>query len=261
MESLKDIKLEIIRLSEAIGQLATRSDSSMELQNELKALSTDLIEKVHLLKFASHILDDVKALVEPPVAVEPLIKMIQEPEPVEEVDEESTVEAIEETQIEQEIEVQETEATPTIEEEVVSEVEEEIQKEEPIADVKETPIEEPIAEPEVNVLKDDVSLNDKISNLSKSDSLANRLQQQPIKNLKTAIGLNERFLFANELFRGDGIEYKRAIEEFNHLESMDSAMKLITHKYGEVYSWDFEDRTVLSFLEYLERRYRYKDSA
>ena len=49
MESLKDIKLEIIRLSEAIGQLATRSDSFVELQNELKALSSDLLEKVHLL--------------------------------------------------------------------------------------------------------------------------------------------------------------------------------------------------------------------
>lgn len=228
MESLKDIKLEIIRLSEAIGQLATRSDSYVELQNELKALSSDLLEKVHLLKFASHILDDVKPLVEAPAAVEPTIEPPQELEPVEEVIEEITVEAMEE---------------------------------ESITEVEETPIEEPTLESEVNVLKDDVSLNDKISNLSKSDSLASRLQQQPIKNLKTAIGLNERFLFANELFRGDGIEYQRAIEEFNHLESMDSAMKLITHKYGEVYSWDFEDRTVLSFLEYLERRYRYKDSA
>ncbi len=228
MESLKDIKLEIIRLSEAIGQLATRSDSYVELQNELKALSSDLLEKVHLLKFASHILDDVKPLVEAPAAVEPTIEPPQELEPVEEVVEEITVEAMEE---------------------------------ESITEVEETPIEEPTLESEVNVLKDDVSLNDKISNLSKSDSLASRLQQQPIKNLKTAIGLNERFLFANELFRGDGIEYQRAIEEFNHLESMDSAMKLITHKYGEVYSWDFEDRTVLSFLEYLERRYRYKDSA
>lgn len=228
MESLKDIKLEIIRLSEAIGQLATRSDSYVELQNELKALSSDLLEKVYLLKFASHILDDVKPLVEAPAAVEPTIEPPQELEPVEEVVEEITVEAMEE---------------------------------ESITEVEETPIEEPTLESEVNVLKDDVSLNDKISNLSKSDSLASRLQQQPIKNLKTAIGLNERFLFANELFRGDGIEYQRAIEEFNHLESMDSAMKLITHKYGEVYSWDFEDRTVLSFLEYLERRYRYKDSA
>ena len=228
MESLKDIKLEIIRLSEAIGQLATRSDSFVELQNELKALSSDLLEKVHLLKFASHILDDVKPLVDVPAAVEPIIEPPQELEPVEEVVEEITVEAMEE---------------------------------ESIIEVEETPIEEPTVEPEVNVLKDDVSLNDKISNLSKSDSLASRLQQQPIKNLKTAIGLNERFLFANELFRGDGIEYQRAIEEFNHLESMDSAMKLIAHKYGKVYSWDFEDRTVLSFLEYLERRYRYKDSA
>ena len=228
MESLKDIKLEIIRLSEAIGQLATRSDSFVELQNELKALSSDLLEKVHLLKFASHILDDVKPLVDVPAAVEPIIEPPQELEPVEEVVEEITVEAMEE---------------------------------ESITEVEETPIEEPTVEPEVNVLKDDVSLNDKISKLSKSDSLASRLQQQPIKNLKTAIGLNERFLFANELFRGDGIEYQRAIEEFNHLESMDSAMKLITHKYGKVYSWDFEDRTVLSFLEYLERRYRYKDSA
>lgn len=87
-------------------------------------------------------------------------------------------------------------------------------------------------------------------------SLANKLEHQSISDLKQAIGLNERFFFANELFRGDGTEYSRAIEELNHLGSMEDAKRLIQTKYEERFKWDYESEAVSSFLSLLNRRYQ-----
>lgn len=87
-------------------------------------------------------------------------------------------------------------------------------------------------------------------------SFANKMEQQSIPDLKQAIGLNERFFYANELFRGDGTEYSRAIEELNHLGSMEDAKRLIQTKYEERFKWDYESEAVSSFLSLLNRRYQ-----
>ena len=86
-------------------------------------------------------------------------------------------------------------------------------------------------------------------------SIAKKLELQPIEDLKKAIGLNERFHYANELFQGDGQEYARAIEEFNHLGSFDDAQRLIEAKYADNYHWDSHEEARDSFLILLRRRY------
>ena len=60
MESIKNIQEEIIRLSEAIARFAQGDTQNSELQNELKLLSQDLLERVHLLKFAQQVFDEVE---------------------------------------------------------------------------------------------------------------------------------------------------------------------------------------------------------
>jgi len=44
----------------------------------------------------------------------------------------------------------------------------------------------------------------------KDESLADKMQKNAIEDLKAAIGINEKFLFINELFKGDMEEYKKA---------------------------------------------------
>jgi hypothetical protein len=90
---------------------------------------------------------------------------------------------------------------------------------------------------------------------SEDNSIAKKLELQPIEDLKKAIGLNERFYYANELFQGDGQEYARAIEEFNHLGSIDDAQRLIEAKYNERYHWDKHEDARDSLLILLRRRY------
>ncbi len=86
-------------------------------------------------------------------------------------------------------------------------------------------------------------------------SLADRLARSPIKDLRQAFGLNERFFYANELFNGDGEEFVRALNEFNHLESFNDAQRLIDAKYRALYKWDDSEETTQEFLEIIERRY------
>jgi hypothetical protein len=57
------------------------------------------------------------------------------------------------------------------------------------------------------------SLNEKLkqSKLELSDAL----QDVPIKDLKKAININDRFLYISELFRGDEVMYERSIKTIN----------------------------------------------
>ena len=57
------------------------------------------------------------------------------------------------------------------------------------------------------------SLNDKLKE-NKSE-VSEKLNDAPIKDLKKAIGVNDSFLFINEVFRGDEAMYERSIKTIN----------------------------------------------
>ncbi len=49
----------------------------------------------------------------------------------------------------------------------------------------------------------------------KDNSIAATVNPSPVGDLKMAIGINDKFLFINELFKGDPTIYDEAIEKFN----------------------------------------------
>ncbi len=57
------------------------------------------------------------------------------------------------------------------------------------------------------------SLNDKLK--QGKTELVEILKETPVKDLRKAIGINDRFLFINELFRGDENMYERCIKTIN----------------------------------------------
>lgn len=99
------------------------------------------------------------------------------------------------------------------------------------------------------------SFADKAFRAGEDNSLASKFARQPIADLRKAFGLNERFLYANELFGGDGQEFVQALNELNHLANFNDAMRMIEAKYFEAFGWNKEDEYVVSFLEIVERRY------
>lgn len=99
------------------------------------------------------------------------------------------------------------------------------------------------------------SIHEKIGVKKSSDSLLEKLKKQPIANLKSAIAINQRFLFSNELFKGNMEAFNQAINELNHLENLDEALKFINLQLAEKYMWNYENPTVVQFVELVERRY------
>lgn len=55
-------------------------------------------------------------------------------------------------------------------------------------------------------------------------SLAAKLQQNSVRDLKSVIGINDKFLFVNELFGGSMEKYNKSIENLNDLKTLNGAM-------------------------------------
>ena len=60
--------------------------------------------------------------------------------------------------------------------------------------------------------------------MGNDNSLAAKLQQAPVRDLKSAIGINDKFLFVNELFGGSMEKYNKSIDNLNDLKTLNGAM-------------------------------------
>lgn len=125
-------------------------------------------------------------------------------------------------------------------------------------EIKQEPIkEEPVIseEKKAEVLKEEgKSINDSFSNQQEVESLAQKLGKKPITDLSEAIGLNQKFLFMNDLFEGENNLYKEAIKTLNSFSSYFEADEYI-NVLSSRHSWDSTSRTVKDFIELVERRY------
>lgn len=86
---------------------------------------------------------------------------------------------------------------------------------------------------------------------NKKTDVGTQLAKQPITNISSAIGINERFQFIKELFKNDVTVYNTTIAYLNSLNSMEAAIQHITTNFD----WDMEHATVQRFLTIIERRY------
>jgi hypothetical protein len=59
------------------------------------------------------------------------------------------------------------------------------------------------------------------------NSVAAKIQQNKISDIRTAIGINEKFLFINDIFKGEMGAYNRAIDRLNEKENFHEALQLI----------------------------------
>ena len=85
-------------------------------------------------------------------------------------------------------------------------------------------------------------------------SLGARMQKNKITDLKDAIGINEKFLFINDLFDGNMQDYNNAVENINSMGTLEQAKSVISN-LGEKYKWDVKPDAVNHFMSYVERRF------
>ena len=81
------------------------------------------------------------------------------------------------------------------------------------------------------------------------------MTETPIKDLRKAIGINDRFLFINDLFRGDEVMYERSIKTINSFNIYPEAEYWITRELKTKLGWDTELPVVLQFDQLVKRRF------
>lgn len=98
------------------------------------------------------------------------------------------------------------------------------------------------------------SLLEKITEEIKDNSIASKLQNDKIDDLKNAIGINEKFLFINDLFNGSMQEYYNSINKLNEYENIETAI-IFFNELKEKYSWNNNSDAYKLLNNLLERRY------
>ncbi len=97
------------------------------------------------------------------------------------------------------------------------------------------------------------SLNDKLK--SEKTELAETLTDPPIRDLKKGIGINDRYVFLNELFRGDEAMYERSIKTINGFRILAEAEYWMERELKVKLGWDDGKATTQHFYQLVKRRF------
>ena len=103
---------------------------------------------------------------------------------------------------------------------------------------------------------EDDSLHNRISSGNEDRSIGARMQQHPINSLRDVIGVNEKFLFINELFQGNIQAYNDAIAKLNDMEGIRAAFDYL-NELGSAFEWDARrsSTTIEKLANYVQRRH------
>ena len=95
--------------------------------------------------------------------------------------------------------------------------------------------------------------DDNSTNLETS-SLVDQLQKKPIASLKSAIGINDKFQFINELFDGKMKKYNVAIDQLEEAGDRNTAVNIF-NTIAASNNWDEENPAFVQLFDYIHRRY------
>lgn len=99
-----------------------------------------------------------------------------------------------------------------------------------------------------------VSLNDRLK--KENIELASRLTASvPVGDLTKAMGINDRFLFINELFRGDRNMFDRSVKTINECGTLAEAEYWIGRELKIKLGWQDSDDAVQQFYHLVSKRF------
>ena len=78
---------------------------------------------------------------------------------------------------------------------------------------------------------------------------------EPIKDLRSAIGINDKFQFIQELFSGDEKSFEVGIKTINAFKIFPEAQFYIKRELREKNNWDEESNVVKQFDQLIKRRF------
>ena len=98
------------------------------------------------------------------------------------------------------------------------------------------------------------SINDRLKENGSVDR-GSQLKGSPVKELRKAIGVNDRFVFINELFRGDEPMYERSIKTINNFRILPEAEYWMERELKIKLGWDDSREIVKHFYQLVSRRF------
>lgn len=97
------------------------------------------------------------------------------------------------------------------------------------------------------------SINDTLK--PQATEAASKLKEEPIKDLRKAIGINDKYLFIKELFRSDEAAYERTIKTINSFHILPEAEYWIQREMVYKLGWDDKNPAVKAFYQLVRRRF------
>ena len=90
----------------------------------------------------------------------------------------------------------------------------------------------------------------------KSGDLSEKLSAQPINDLTKGLSMNDRFLFANQLFGRDMSSLNESLKLLNRFETLNDAKSLI-YNLAEQYEWTGDEKLEIAkdFIKLVRRKY------
>lgn len=109
--------------------------------------------------------------------------------------------------------------------------------------------------PELNELmaQPSSSLNDSLK--AEVVEVGHLLNEAPVRDLRKAIGINDKFVFINDLFRGDENMYERSIKTINGFRIFAEAEYWIERELKVKLGWDADKEVTRHFYQLIKRRF------
>lgn len=101
--------------------------------------------------------------------------------------------------------------------------------------------------------EDGNSLNEKLKT-EQEESLRKKLQRTPVSDLRSEISIAKKFEYITFMFEGKNEKYEEAINSLNNCSDGEEARDKL-NEYSTQYNWDLENKSIMKFVELVERRY------
>src|SRR5574344_1560237 len=241
------MKTSLSQIQKSLNELASTLEKCTE-NKEFTAIERDiLLTKTRQVYEGILSMEVAQAA---PVVEEPQPVAVQEPAKVVEVAPEPITEVKQEPIVEQEPEpVVEAKPEPIAEPEHAVKEELTFIIEEPTAPEVSEPA-KPVEQVAAPVQKAEEPKQD-APVFNQVTDLGSKLAQKPIKDIYSALTINERYLYRSLLFNNNQDFFMKSINTLNESKDFNTALGFIKSNF----SWDFENKNVQNFMSIVERRF------
>ncbi|MBY0427456.1 MAG: hypothetical protein K2Q22_17605, partial [Cytophagales bacterium] len=88
-----------------------------------------------------------------------------------------------------------------------------------------------------------------------SESLAEKNKKNKILDFKSALSINQRYMFVKELFQNKQDQFDEALSSIENCLNYEEAINLLIERYGEANNWDTDKEEVAELFELISKKF------